>query len=101
MFTGGSPLIPLVRFRRSASHARRVGRANRLPWTVWPTLVWGLILDGLGQMTGYAIGAGASRAKTAQYEFERVRFITEADRRELDSAEQKITLPATAGTQPS
>jgi len=46
-------------------------------------LLWGLALDGLGQMVGYGMGAGASRFELSQYEFERLRYVTEQDRREL------------------
>ncbi len=84
-YAAASPLIPLVRFKRIWGQARRISAAHRLLPRVLPALAWGLLLDGLGQMAGYATGAGRSRAKIAQYEFDRIRYITEQDRQALSA----------------
>ena len=57
VFVCGSPLIPLVRLSRSCQRS--------------PALVIGLTVDGLGQLAGYAAGAGDSAPKLAHYEFHR------------------------------
>ncbi len=87
MFTVASPLIPAVRLTRIWRHASRVRTAHKPPPSVVPMLLWGLAMDGLGQMVGYGTGLGASSRTVANYEFERVRYITEEDRRELAAAE--------------
>jgi hypothetical protein len=45
-----------------------------------PTLVLGLVLDGLGQAVGYALGPGNVTAKLAGLEFHRVKYLTPRDR---------------------
>ena len=95
LFVIASPLIPLVRLRRIWPSALRVSRrrsggsaAQRLPrWfllRLLPVLVWGLLMDAVGQMLGYAIGAGRAARRVADYEFDRMRYVTQSDRRALD-----------------
>jgi hypothetical protein len=67
VYTGGSPLIPLVRL------ARLMRQRHPVFWRVLPTLLCGLIIDGVGQGVGYALGAGNSKQRLAAYEFNRVR----------------------------
>jgi len=81
-FTVASPLIPAVRFARLWPDARRVRAAGSASPGVVVTLMWGLLLDGLGQMVGYACGPGRSRVRA--HEFCRVRYITDEDRKHLD-----------------
>ena len=88
-FAGGSPLIPLVRLSRIVGHARRVGRGAGGGAFVagLPALLWGLALDGLGQMVGYATGAGSSWRRMSGYEYERLRFVTDHDRQALEPSD--------------
>jgi glycosyl transferase family 2 len=72
-FVAASPLIPFVRLARSIGHARRLGRGGWFLARVIPTLGVGLVLDGIGQMTGYALGAGNTHAKLAAYEWHRMK----------------------------
>ena len=44
------------------------------------TLTIGLVLDGVGQMIGYAIGVGNALEKVAQYEANRFQHIRKQDR---------------------
>jgi glycosyl transferase family 2 len=82
VYVAGSPLIPLVRLVRLAGAAR--GTRLRLRFVgALPALAVGLALDALGQMTGYAFGAGESHRKLARYEFRRIDHITPRDRREV------------------
>ena len=70
-FVAASPAIPLVRLARALSHARRLGRGAGFLARVVPTLAIGLVADGVGQMAGYALGAGNAHARMAEYEWHR------------------------------
>ena len=80
LFTCGSPLIPLVRFRRIVSELRRPGRPRQLLPRILPALFAFLVFDGLGEMFGYAFGAGRSMAKLSDLEFHRQRYLHKTDR---------------------
>lgn len=88
-YVAASPLIPVVRFKRIWGDARRARSSGMAGPGVLLMLIWGLILDGLGQMVGYALGMGDS--KGIAHEFCRVHHITEADRQRLAAAEQTGT----------
>jgi hypothetical protein len=77
-----SPLIPLVRLKRCWTYSRRIGGTERMTPALLATLLWGLSLDGIGQMLGYAAGCG--RSNRIAHEFCRVNHITEDDRRQLN-----------------
>jgi predicted dehydrogenase len=94
VYTLGSPLIPLVRFSRVWRHARRVHGSAWIPPTLLLAVGWGLALDGLGQLLGYALGPGESRS--GAYEFCRLRFVTDADRQRLGGAVQLSTRSVSA-----
>lgn len=80
LFAVAAPLIPLVRFRRIVAELRLPGRpSHRLPG-VAPLLLLGLAVDGAGQMTGYALGAGAAREQLLCFEFHRYRHVRKRDR---------------------
>ena len=70
-FTAAAPLIPWVRLWRIQKCVRR-GQSGGFLIRLFPTLFVGLLVDGLGQMVGYATGAGGSMEKVAKYEFHRV-----------------------------
>lgn len=59
-FAAASPLIPAVRFVRAVRDAHRAGIPVSLLARATPALAAGLLLDGVGQMLGYAFGAGDS-----------------------------------------
>lgn len=71
VFVAASPAIPLVRFARTLAHARRLGRGVGFLARVVPTMGIGLVADGIGQMAGYALGAGNAHARMAEYEWHR------------------------------
>lgn len=60
-FALGSPLIPFVRLWRLRAEGDRARGAIAL----------GLLLDGAGQLAGYATGAGDAPARLARYEWHR------------------------------
>jgi hypothetical protein len=72
LFTVAAPLIPWVRLWRVQKHIRR-GQPSRLFFHLLPIVFVGLLVDGLGQLVGYAAGAGDSIEKVAKYEFHRVK----------------------------
>jgi hypothetical protein len=80
LFTAASPLIPLVRIVRIARELRREGRPRHLLPRILPGLALFLGFDGLGEMVGYAFGAGRSMAILSEMEFHRQRYLRKADR---------------------
>ncbi len=74
-------MIPFVRARRAVLQATRSEGARPLAHRLAPLLLLGLTLDGIGQMMGYAFGAGGSRAQLSTFEFHRERYVNESDRR--------------------
>jgi GT2 family glycosyltransferase len=77
VYTVGAPLIPLVRLAR-------IGRAARHALVhhghCVPAVVIGLAVDGIGQMFGYALGAGNALSKVACFEFKRIDHVISSDR---------------------
>lgn len=71
-YAAASPAIPLVRLGRSLGYARRLGRGGGFLARLIPTICVGLVADGIGQMAGYALGAGNAHAKVAEYEWHRM-----------------------------
>jgi hypothetical protein len=85
-YAAASPLIPLVRFVRAVGRFLAAGRPKSL-WRVAPVLCLGLAMDGMGQFFVYLFGPGRSSSILAAYEYNRVRFITEADRGDLEKCD--------------
>lgn len=84
-YAAASPLIPLVRCWRASRALCLPGRPRRELPRVLPALALGLALDGVGQMLGYAFGAGHSLEKLADYEFRRVDHVRPEERVLFDS----------------
>lgn len=75
-----SPLIPLVRFARATRSLVALGRPATELARVLAVLCVGLILDGVGQFLGYALGPGRSERALAHYEFRRVDHVRSQER---------------------
>ena len=73
VFAAASPLIPIVRLARTLGTVRRLGRGPAFAARVVPTLWVGLCFDAVGQMVGYALGAGTSHEKLAAFEWHRLK----------------------------
>lgn len=73
MFTVASPGIPFLRFARIQKNIKRNKIPRSLHRRLMPALIVGLLLDGIGQMVGYAFGIGIAAEKMVQYEFHRVK----------------------------
>lgn len=70
-FAAASPLVPLVRLRRHLGQARGAGWTVSRVARLAPTLLAGLVADGIGQGIGSLAGAGQSRATLVAWEFYR------------------------------
>ena len=68
----GSPLIPLVRGRRVLREIRRTGRSAELLPRILPALAAGLTLSALGELAGYALGAGRAPRLIGEMELRRM-----------------------------
>lgn len=84
VYAGGSPLIPIVRLWRTLRLGVRFP-AQPSRWRILTVLLAGLVADGIGQFAGYLIGAGSSEKFLADYEYDRVRFITSEDRAAVEA----------------
>jgi hypothetical protein len=83
-YAGGGPLIPFVRCLRITRELFRTGRPRHLLPRVLLVLLAGLILDGAGEMVGYALGPGNAMERLSDMEFHRHRYLTKRDRRAGD-----------------
>ena len=83
LYTLGGPLIPLVRFRRLRQELFGDGQRREIAGRVQPALLLGLVLDGLGQMAGYAAGPGSTPDKLATFEMDRPQHLTRRDQESL------------------
>jgi len=81
----GAPLIPVIRIRRIIFEAYKPGRLQNMDFSmkirVLIAIIFGSVLDGLGQLTGFARGAGRSEEKLSTYEFHRHSHLTAKERR--------------------
>ena len=80
LYTGGVPLIPLVRFRRILQQLCRSDQRRNLPPRVLPTVILGLVVSAVGEMMGYALGAGDAKQRLSNFEFHRYQHLAERDR---------------------
>ncbi len=80
VYTASSPLIPLVRIRHTLPNVRRAKQHYKLPPFIWLPIIAGLIAGSLGEMLGYASGAGKAMQQMKEYEYHRDRHLAERDR---------------------
>ena len=83
LYVGGGPLVPLVRVRRALPLVYRTGAGHAAAARVLPAMLAGLIPHALGEMAGYALGAGRAEERYSTFEMNRSLHVTERDRREL------------------
>jgi len=74
------PLIPVMRFVHVVRELFAPGRPSGLLWRITPMLLFGLAVDGVGQFLGYSLGPRQSAANLRDYEYNRIRFVTAAER---------------------
>jgi hypothetical protein len=80
LFAGGSPLIPLIRTRRTLQQIRAAGLQLRLLPRVLPFLVLSLIVNAVGEMIGYAAGAGGSWRVVCHHELYKLGYASARER---------------------
>lgn len=83
LYIFGSPLLPLVRFRRILHELCRPGRPRHLIPRLVVILLFFLTIDAIGQFTGYTIGPGDTMQRITEIDFHRERYMNVHDRREL------------------
>ena len=74
------PLVPFVRLQRVVGHILRAGRGKELLPGILPILIIGLVADALGQLAGYALGAGNAAQRRVSFELNRCQHVTEQDK---------------------
>jgi hypothetical protein len=75
----GSPLLPLIRQRRILADARRAGLDKKTLWWPFIPMMLTLCAGAMGEMLGYAIGAGCTKSRLIQFEKERDGTVTPCD----------------------
>jgi hypothetical protein len=70
VYTVGSPAIPVLRARRALRDLRRAGG----PLRAVPSLLAGLVVSGLGEAVGYAVGMGEGEPRIFVVELAREAF---------------------------
>lgn len=76
----GSPLIPVLRLRRTLQEVRRAGQWDELLPQILPGIVTALVAHCLGEISGYALGAGDAAWQRVPCELNRCEFLRESDR---------------------
>jgi len=71
LYIGGAPLIPPIRLWRILRELRRSGRPRDLLPGILPALIVGLVVSAVGEMMGYALGAGHASQQLCALEFHR------------------------------
>jgi hypothetical protein len=72
-YSAAAPIIPFVRLYRILKDVRRIKNQKIRVTRVFLWLTLALMVDAIGQFTGYAFGAGKSSRKMAEFEFHRER----------------------------
>jgi GT2 family glycosyltransferase len=80
VYIAGSPLIPLTRLPQLLRIIRRSGRQGALMPAILPVMLLALMLHTLGEVAGYVLGEGDTREQLANFEFDRLRQLSERDR---------------------
>ena len=70
IYIAGSPLIPVRRLYKTVQKAREVGKGTLLPRMI-PALLAGLLPHVVGEITGYALGAGRAAERYSYFEMKR------------------------------
>lgn len=82
-YIGGSPLIPVIRFKRLLPEIRPLTQQYSLMPKILPALVLNLLFHALGEVAGYVLGKGDAENQYLEFEARRFEAISEKDRQEL------------------
>ena len=83
VYAAGSPLIPIVRARRIAADARRIGAGERLGRAGFALVGLALCVSAAGELVGYAFGSGDSMYALSRIELHKERHVRPSERAEL------------------
>jgi hypothetical protein len=83
-YVAAAPLIPLINLRRLLAVARRTGIGGG-GLSVLAALVVLVLVEALGELTGYFVSARPALAWLQEVEFDRPRFVSARDRQALDA----------------
>jgi hypothetical protein len=75
VYIAGLPLIPMVRLWRILREIRRSDRHRRLLPSVLPVMILGVIVHAIGEVMGYAIGAGRAAERMVSLDLSRYRYV--------------------------
>lgn len=82
LYVLASPLIPLIRTSRVLRTAYRIGQGKRIP-QILPIAFILLVMDGFGEMVGYAIGTQKENHETLESEFHRERYLAKHEQQKV------------------
>ena len=81
-YAAGSPLIPVIRLKRTVKSVREVGESSRL-WKMIPSLIAGLLPHATGEAIGYAFGLGRAAEHYSALEMKRFLHVVPQDRKTI------------------
>ena len=81
LYIAGSPLVPVLRLRQTLREVRRAGQFDKLFPKILPGTITALVAHCLGEITGYAFGAGDAAWRRVSCELSRREFLTESEKR--------------------
>jgi hypothetical protein len=84
LYVIASPVFPLLRLRTLWPRLSRPPLRKQL-LRISPLLAVALLVDAIGQASGFALGEGKSALKAGRYDLDREPFLTAADRAEFMS----------------
>lgn len=80
LYIAGSPLVPVLRLRRTLQDVRRAGQFDTLFPQILPGMMTALVAHCLGEITGYALGAGNAAWRRVRCELNRRELLTESEK---------------------
>ncbi|HVF29309.1 MAG TPA: glycosyltransferase family A protein [Pyrinomonadaceae bacterium] len=82
LYIGALPLIPAMHLPRILREMRASGRDRELMPRVLPALFFGLALEAVGEVVGYAFGVGGASRFLETFELDRLDHLTAGDKRQ-------------------
>ncbi|MBA2646410.1 MAG: hypothetical protein H0U81_06385 [Pyrinomonadaceae bacterium] len=82
LYIGALPLIPAMHLPRILREVRARGRQRELLPRVLPALLFGLALEAIGEVVGYAFGVGGAARFLETFELDRLDHLTAGERQQ-------------------
>jgi len=89
LYVAAFPLFPPLRVWRTLRLLFRPGRPRGMAVSVTPLLALALTVEAVGQVLGYAVGAGDVERRLASLDFDRTQHLNASDRRALVEPEER------------